>query len=114
LLGLSGVYLEGEIVEKDVDKAVEILRELIAQKNTDALLLLTEMYEKGNHVKADMKEAIELWEIGRKWGFARAYVRLHKLYSKGKFEDPAKAKDVRAELEAWYERNEIPAEYRKF
>ena len=114
LIGLSGVYLKGEIVEKDVDKAVEILRGLIAEENTAALLLLTEMYESGNHVKADMKKAIELWEIGRKWGLARAFERLHKLYSRGKFEDPAKAKKVRAELEAWYERNEIPAEYRKF
>ena len=114
LIGLSGMYLRGEGVEQDIDKGVALLRKSIAAESTPALILLAEMYEKGEHVKADMSKAIEIWEIGKQWDLGESYLRLFKIYSKGKHKDSAKAKAARAELNAWYDQNEVPVEYRDF
>ena len=65
-------------------------------------------------VKADMSKAIELWELGAKWGFGKTHERLLQIYSRGKFKDSAKAKKARAGLSAWYEENGVPKEYRSF
>lgn len=57
---LGTMYLEGEGVDKDVNKALELLNQASEQEQKDALLMLGLFYVYGDHVEKDPKKGADL------------------------------------------------------
>ncbi|MFI3251611.1 MAG: tetratricopeptide repeat protein [bacterium] len=55
---LAEYYLEGKYVEKDVNKAIELLEQSIEKNNDEAYFLLHKIYDEGIHVEKDSERAL--------------------------------------------------------
>ncbi|MBQ8445776.1 MAG: sel1 repeat family protein, partial [Opitutales bacterium] len=129
LLKLAKIYEAGEIVDKDLDKAISLYREIteIEQKASltedqrlfshgEAAFLLGKIYENGNGVPADNDEAVKYFRIAATLGNSDACRRLGEILFFGQLGQPKNPKEGVKYLESWDNvsvfRNDIIGYYR--
>ena len=81
---LGVCYFYGEGVEKDIDKAIELLREASKQGEENAQYYLGICYYNGEGVEKDVEKYIELIESAANQGNSDAITELGIIYKEGK------------------------------
>lgn len=129
LLKLAKIYEVGEIVSKDLGKAISLYREIteIEQdafpdkdqslfSHGEAAFLLGKIYENGNGVPADNDEAVKYFRIAATLGNHDAHRRLGEILFFGQLGQPKNPKEGVKYLEGWDNvsdfRNDIIGYYR--
>ena len=88
LYKLGKQYLEGvDDIAKDVPKALELLRQSAELGNSDAMLELAYIYQRGHAIERDESKAIEWLRMAAETGKSIAMLSLAKAFSEG--QDPA-------------------------
>ena len=70
------MLLRGRGVKRDVPLGVTYIKAAAEQENTQALLLLGAMYERGEGVDVDLAESVRLYQMAKDRGGSEAERRL--------------------------------------
>ncbi len=91
---LAEMYLSGRGVQKDVQHALDLAKDLSTQKDCYRLqLAIGELYEKGVDVKKDMRKAVEWYYSSAVHGSGFARERIQQMYQAG---DPVEWDEAKA------------------
>jgi TPR repeat protein len=82
-IGLGLLHLSGQGVEKDLNRAIEWLRQGASQGNQFAQNKLGEQYKMGEGVQRDYAQALKWFKLSADQGFAAAQANLGQLYQFG-------------------------------
>ncbi len=93
---LATIYLSGDGVEKDIDRAMSILRISSDNKNADASLALGLFYKRGEPVAQDFDLALHYLNLAVEYGREDAYLYIADIYHDKTYSkrDLAKAYDL--------------------
>ena len=96
MIFLGDLYYTGNIVEKDVPKALIYYEQLADLGNSNALLHLGNIYYKGNYVKRDLKKASSYYKKAANLDNSEAQLNLADLffYGEGEVKDVNRAMDL--------------------
>lgn len=89
-LGLA--YLQGEVFEKDINKAIDYLSKAADKGNDDAIIFLSSIYLYTDYVPRNLEKAIELLEKGISLGHDNAMVQLGLIYMNSPIDDDSPQK----------------------
>lgn len=82
-IALGERYLEGNVVDKDEKKAIELFEKAANQNNNIGMLKLADCYKKGVGVTQDNAKAFSLYEKSAKMGNIDAMIALSDMYAEG-------------------------------
>jgi TPR repeat protein len=80
---VGNLYLDGYVVEKNVDKAIMWYKKSAIQSNPEAIYNIGHLYHSGIYIKKDKKEAFFWFEISAKLGSSWAQSMVGVYYNEG-------------------------------